>query len=226
MLLKYAECSRSACENDVEFFKNGKPKKYCSLYCARRSDSRDGKKPRRYGERKPESPTVKCAREKCTNETRYRLSGKPLKYCSRRCNNLVRGQRYQARRYANDAEYRDKIRRMTLANNVRKYREDPEYRAYVKMKSHSRRADKLGVDFIGTHTELVAYLYDRDYGICQLCNCLVEPRGDFKPYDPEQPSVDHIVPLSLGGTHSLDNLQLAHLRCNLSKGNRFELATA
>jgi 5-methylcytosine-specific restriction endonuclease McrA len=33
-------------------------------------------------------------------------------------------------------------------------------------------------------------------------------------------SVDHIVPLSLGGPHTLDNAQLAHLRCNAIKGNR------
>jgi 5-methylcytosine-specific restriction endonuclease McrA len=34
------------------------------------------------------------------------------------------------------------------------------------------------------------------------------------------PSLDHIVPVSLGGTHTWANVQLAHLRCNVSKGNR------
>lgn len=33
-------------------------------------------------------------------------------------------------------------------------------------------------------------------------------------------SVDHIMPQSLGGTHDLANLQLAHLLCNLRKSNR------
>lgn len=35
------------------------------------------------------------------------------------------------------------------------------------------------------------------------------------------PSVDHVVPVSRGGTHNLDNLRAAHLRCNMSKGGRF-----
>lgn len=36
----------------------------------------------------------------------------------------------------------------------------------------------------------------------------------------EKPSVDHVVPLSLGGTHTLDNIQLLCLPCNIRKGNR------
>lgn len=35
--------------------------------------------------------------------------------------------------------------------------------------------------------------------------------------DPLCASIDHIVPLSQGGTNDLTNLQLAHLRCNLRK---------
>lgn len=35
--------------------------------------------------------------------------------------------------------------------------------------------------------------------------------------DPLAPSVDHIVPLAQGGDHADGNLQLAHLRCNLSR---------
>lgn len=33
-------------------------------------------------------------------------------------------------------------------------------------------------------------------------------------------SVDHIVPLARGGSHSADNVQSAHLLCNLRKGAR------
>lgn len=31
--------------------------------------------------------------------------------------------------------------------------------------------------------------------------------------------MDHIIPLSRDGTHSLDNVQLAHLKCNRVKHN-------
>lgn len=33
-------------------------------------------------------------------------------------------------------------------------------------------------------------------------------------------SLDHILPLSLGGPHSASNLQLTCLQCNLEKGNK------
>lgn len=32
--------------------------------------------------------------------------------------------------------------------------------------------------------------------------------------------MDHIVPLSRGGEHSLDNVQCAHLSCNCRKGDQ------
>jgi 5-methylcytosine-specific restriction endonuclease McrA len=36
-------------------------------------------------------------------------------------------------------------------------------------------------------------------------------------------TVDHIIPLSKGGAHAVANLQLAHLACNIRKGNRISL---
>ena len=59
---------------------------------------------------------------------------------------------------------------------------------------------------------IIDALLKRDGDNCQLCE---EP---FKPYAP--PPIDHIIASSVGGPHSLDNLQLAHSLCNISKGNR------
>jgi 5-methylcytosine-specific restriction endonuclease McrA len=38
--------------------------------------------------------------------------------------------------------------------------------------------------------------------------------------DKFRPSVDHIIPRALGGTHDPENLQLTHLVCNLIKHDR------
>jgi len=38
--------------------------------------------------------------------------------------------------------------------------------------------------------------------------------------DPGSKSIDHILPLSKGGSHSQENVQWAHLVCNTRKGNR------
>lgn len=51
---------------------------------------------------------------------------------------------------------------------------------------------------------------------CGLCAKAVNP-GLRWPH-PLSASLDHIVPLSLGGDHTVTNVQLAHLRCNVSKG--------
>ena len=58
-------------------------------------------------------------------------------------------------------------------------------------------------------------IFERDGWICQLCG---------KPVDPElkwpnimSASLDHIMPLSLGGKHTTENVQLTHLGCNSRK---------
>ena len=58
-------------------------------------------------------------------------------------------------------------------------------------------------------------IYARDKGICQICGLPV-------PYDksPEKlwaATIDHIIPLSKGGTHEPNNCQLSHRLCNSIK---------
>lgn len=64
-------------------------------------------------------------------------------------------------------------------------------------------------------SEKIVYL--RDGGICQHCKKRVDKK--LKNRHPMSASLDHIVPLSKGGTHTYNNVQLAHLGCNVSKGN-------
>ena len=61
-------------------------------------------------------------------------------------------------------------------------------------------------------------IYERDGWVCKLCGEMVQ--RDAKWPEPLSPSLDHIVPLSKGGGHLRDNVQLAHLICNVRKGNR------
>lgn len=50
---------------------------------------------------------------------------------------------------------------------------------------------------------------------CYLCGFEIDYALKFP--DPRSRSVDHIVPLSRGGSHTLDNVAMTHLRCNMSK---------
>ncbi|WP_296796289.1 HNH endonuclease [uncultured Methanobrevibacter sp.] len=56
---------------------------------------------------------------------------------------------------------------------------------------------------------------DRDNSTCQLCGATIE--------DGVKLHVDHIMPVSKGGTNDLDNLQTLCAQCNLGKGDFTEL---
>lgn len=55
-------------------------------------------------------------------------------------------------------------------------------------------------------------LYERDGWICHLCELpidrLADPNSDYAP------SLDHLIPRSMGGLHDTDNLKTAHRICN------------
>lgn len=66
-------------------------------------------------------------------------------------------------------------------------------------------------------------VFDRDNGVCYLCG---EP-CDWNDYEMRNgtliagnryPSVDHVVALHNGGSHTWDNVRLAHRWCNSIKG--------
>lgn len=93
----------------------------------------------------------------------------------------------------------------------RRYHSDTAFRDQVNARAHARRASKLG---LGNSLITLTYLAERDRGRCGICRKPVRAKRG-----PMRPSLDHIVPVSRGGTHALDNVQLAHYRCNLSKNN-------
>ena len=61
-------------------------------------------------------------------------------------------------------------------------------------------------------------IYERDKWVCQLCGETVDSELSYP--DPKCASLDHVLPLSRGGSHHPENLQLAHLRCNYAAGDR------
>lgn len=61
----------------------------------------------------------------------------------------------------------------------------------------------------------------RDNYICQICGIKCDPndRG-WGSYGATYPTLDHIIPLANGGTHTWDNVQCACGLCNSRKSNR------
>lgn len=85
--------------------------------------------------------------------------------------------------------------------------------------SPRRRARLFDVEFEKLDRRDV---YERDGWICGLCCESVDPNEEWPSL--LSASLDHVIPLSKGGPHVHSNVQLAHLGCNISKGNRQELA--
>lgn len=59
-------------------------------------------------------------------------------------------------------------------------------------------------------------VYERDHWQCKICGQPIDQQAE--PCEPLSASVDHIVPLASGGTHTYANVQAAHFECNWRKG--------
>lgn len=82
--------------------------------------------------------------------------------------------------------------------------------------SHARRkrAERNGDSDI--HWRLLG---DRDTWRCHLCGERV-PKVAGTARNDRGATVDHLLPIAAGGTHTWDNVALAHRKCNLSRGDR------
>jgi 5-methylcytosine-specific restriction endonuclease McrA len=61
-----------------------------------------------------------------------------------------------------------------------------------------------------------AKVYERDGYVCQLCRKPIK-RDAVVPH-PKAGTLDHVLPLAVGGTHEYANVQTAHFMCNSVKG--------
>jgi 5-methylcytosine-specific restriction endonuclease McrA len=88
----------------------------------------------------------------------------------------------------------------------RNYRRSPKTRLYRLSQVRKRQALIKQVAVGSVDYEAIVR---ESGGICAIC---------FEPVIYEPAHIDHIVPLVAGGSHTQDNLQFTHARCNLAKG--------
>lgn len=88
-------------------------------------------------------------------------------------------------------------------------------RQATKDVSHRRRARKRGAK-VGrvVRAEVLA----RDDYVCHLCGQETLP-GEGQ-HHPRYPTLDHLIPLSRGGEHSMENVATACFRCNTRRSNK------
>lgn len=99
----------------------------------------------------------------------------------------------------------------------------------AKLKKQKRRVRDKSRELLKRTSKIYDFditletLYQRDNGICYICGKVCDwsdgewRNGNFYTGF-NYPTIEHITPLALGGSHSWDNVRLACFKCNIHKG--------
>jgi len=122
--------------------------------------------------------------------------------------------KYAREKFHSDPKYKEAEKRWRQANPHKTYRD------------HKDRALKHG----GKHQYYTRqHIFDRDGYDCYLCQTPVDltaPHIQGQPGWETYPHIEHVIPLSKGGDDTLENVKIAHAKCNVDKGTKIYQATA
>ena len=122
--------------------------------------------------------------------------------------------RRKARRdiYRRTEEFKKKDREYKrLPHVVAKRRNNDKLREYQRIYQRARRRRTGGIGYQRFRIELHA----AQDGKCAICDTILLATG-------QDSHVDHIIPVSKGGSSERDNLQLLCPTCNIVKGNKID----
>jgi 5-methylcytosine-specific restriction endonuclease McrA len=110
-------------------------------------------------------------------------------------------------------EVRQKVKAWKAANPKKVRAGNKAWEAANPEKVRARRARRRARENNAPRVErfTVLEIAERDRWVCHLCHKKVT-RTTW--------SIDHLTPLSRGGAHTRDNVALAHVLCNATRGNR------
>lgn len=144
-------------------------------------------------------------------------------FCSTKCKRVAdrvsQTRAYKPRRYAQrscvgcGAAFEPR-RKSSKYCSMACFQRSPRMQSLRRWHGHVRRARKRGNGVSGRFD--VTAVFRRDNYTCQLCG-IKTPKRLVGKLPPNAPTLDHIIPLSKGGSHSPDNVQCACRRCNSVK---------
>lgn len=105
-------------------------------------------------------------------------------------------------------------------SEVRKKEKRKQYEKIHELKRENRIKNNGRIDKDIT----LEKLYERDKKRCYICGCYCDysdhtTKNGYFITGLTYPTIDHVIPLSKGGTHTWDNVKLACMLCNSTKGN-------
>lgn len=136
------------------------------------------------------------------------------------CTTRRERERYESKRdeiVEQARQYRSNNREVIRGREAARYKRDRDKRIELATKhSHIRRARISGSDFDKGLTRLS--LRKRDGDKCHYCKRTMDfKRAVGRVFHGLHATIEHIVPISDGGTHTFDNCVLACRDCNLTK---------
>ncbi len=176
-----------------------------------------------YADRNGGRTTRKCDQCDTSMEVTARRAAELKVFCSRACKDVFRKAEQSAALHAAkpprvcvwcgdplDQRMRKDAKFCSADCNSRAHRTTRKFRRRLGKDAPLRPRTEPLINF--------AEIAERDHWRCGLCGGAVSKNREYP--DPLAASIDHVIPLSQGGDNESVNLQLTHLRCNLSKRDR------
>lgn len=190
------------------------------VLCGTVLKKRRGRKPKPFAcracgdyRRHPLRPNSQFCSEVCANKGRWRGPRGGVRHTTKQC--VVCSQpfapRYKAKKLCSmacAAEYnrqRGFLQRAIPDPDQRKRRNRIDRERYRRIRG--RRLQRL-----------LRRICERDHWVCHICSRPIE--ASIAVRRTESPTIDHVIPLSRGGTDDESNLKAAHWSCNCRKGTK------
>lgn len=180
----------------------------------------------------PKNTINVCCSPECSSEHEHQ---RKLAYAQR----MRQTPEYHEYRYEYNKRYREENRekvrlrqREYMRERMREKRKDPAFIEQQKVWNQRYQQSEKGRDnnrsgkrrYMARRAQVPTEMFrnneihERDGYRCHICGRKTRP--DYKPSHPLYPHLDHIIPISKGGSHTRDNVACCCHECNIKKGNR------
>lgn len=163
---------------------------------------------------KNKNRTIKLYVYNCENCSKRGLSKRKRNYCSEQCyenhrNKKKRNIESKLKRCAYCNKWHRKKRKFCSKKCRNKYGKVSGWQKHNKRMIAARKNGQFDADID------IYKLIERDGGQCYLCGDVVLFELHYN--DAKYPTIEHVIPIAKGGTHSWDNVKVACRDCNSRK---------